>query len=94
MDEKQRMILISLMSDNLSVLRAKLELSQEELANIIGTTRQTLSAIENGQRKMVWSVFLSLVLIFLKNRETKKMMILLGIYTKELDNMLTIGKGE
>ncbi len=81
---------VKLMSENLSVLRAKLGLSQEALAELLDTTRQTLSAIESNQRKMSWQMFLSLVLIFLKNNETKRMMVLLGIYTKELDEILKI----
>lgn len=81
--------LVKMMAQNLSVLRAKLNLSQEDLADVLGITRQTISAIENGQRNMSWAVFLSLVLIFLKNRETKRLMVLLGIYTKELNSLIT-----
>lgn len=81
--------LIKLMSENLSVLRAKLNLSQEDLADVLGVTRQTISAIENDQRNMSWPIFLSLILIFLKNKETKRLMILLGIYTKELSDFIT-----
>lgn len=81
--------LVKMMAQNLSVLRAKLNLSQEDLADVLGVTRQTISAIENGQRNMSWTVFLSLVLIFLKNRETKRLMVLLGIYTKELNSLIT-----
>lgn len=80
---------ISLMVQNLSVLRTKLNLSQEDLADVLGVTRQTISAIENGQRNMSWTMFLSLVLIFLKNRETKRLIVLLGIYTKELNSFIT-----
>ena len=39
------------MADNLPVLRAKLGLSQEGLAGIIGITRQTISSIENKSRE-------------------------------------------
>lgn len=81
--------LLKLMSENLSVLRAKVNLSQEDLADVLGVTRQTISAIENEQRNMSWSIFLSLILIFLKNKETKRLMILLGIYTKELSDFIT-----
>lgn len=82
--------LVVAMSSNLSVLRLKLNLSQEDLAEILGITRQTISAIESGQRQMTWLTFLSLILIFLKNKETKRLMILLGIYTKDLDDYLTM----
>lgn len=81
--------LIQAMAKNLSVLRLKLNLSQDALSEVLGSTRQTISAIENSQRQMNWQMFLSLVLIFLKNKETKRLMIVLGIYTKELDNYLT-----
>lgn len=84
--------LVNNMSSNLSVLRLKLSLSQEDLAEVLGVTRQTISAIENGQRQMTWQTFLSLVLVFLKNKETKRLMILLGVYTKDLDNYLTFNE--
>lgn len=77
------------MSENLSVLRAKINLSQEELADVLGVTRQTISAVENEQRNMSWPIFLSLILIFLKNKETKRLIVLLGIYTKELSDFIT-----
>ncbi len=80
---------IKLMSENLSVLRAKINLSQEELADVLGVTRQTISAVENEQRNMSWPIFLSLILIFLKNKETKRLIVLLGIYTKELSDFIT-----
>lgn len=81
--------LVEIMAHNLSVLRMKLNLSQENLAEIIGVTRQTISAIENEQRSMTWPVFMALVLVFLKNKETKRLMVLFGIYTKELDEYIT-----
>ena len=81
--------LVEIMAYNLSVLRMKLNLSQENLAEIIGVTRQTISAIENEQRSMTWPVFMALVLVFLKNKETKRLMVVFGIYTKELDEYIT-----
>ena len=38
------------MAENLPVLRVKLGLNQEDLAGMIGVTRQTISAIENKSR--------------------------------------------
>ena len=69
--------------------RAGKDLSQQELADIVNVSRQTISAIENEQRSMTWPVFMSLVLVFLKNKETKRLMVLFGIYTKELDEYIT-----
>lgn len=55
---------IEKMTNNLPTLRAKLRLSQAELGELIGVTRQQIVAIENHKRKMSWSIFLSLVLFF------------------------------
>lgn len=56
--------LISRLIDELPVLRTKLGLSQEELGNLVGISRQTYSSIETGRRKMSWSMHLSLIFIF------------------------------
>ena len=44
--------LIDKLTDELPALRAKLGLSQDELSNIIGISRQTYSGIENKKRRM------------------------------------------
>ena len=59
--------LIDKMADNLPVLRKKLKLSQEDLAQLIGSSRFTVMEIETKKRKMTWTTFLSLVLLFDKN---------------------------
>lgn len=56
--------LIQTMTENLPMLRAKLDISQEELARIIGISRQTYCAIESYKRNMSWKTYLSLVLFF------------------------------
>ena len=56
--------LISILTEELPVLRAKIGLSQDELSNIVGISRQTYSAIETNKRKMSWNTFLSLLLVF------------------------------
>ena len=77
--------LIDKMADNLPVLRKKLKLSQEDLAQLIGSSRFTVMEIENKKRKMTWTTFLSLVLLFDKNEETAVLLRALEIYTDELD---------
>lgn len=77
--------LIDKMADNLPVLRKKLKLSQEDLAQLIGSSRFTVMEIETKKRKMTWTTFLSLVLLFDKNEETALLLRALGIYTDELD---------
>ena len=52
MTEEARQSYMEIMADNLSVLRAKLNLTQSELADIVGISRYTLIAIEKKQRMM------------------------------------------
>ena len=72
------------MTKNLSVLRTMLNLTQAELASIIGIGRQTLVAVENNKRAMSWSVFLSLLFVFSQNKETQVLLEVFNIYTSEL----------
>mgnify|MGYP000112707594 CR=1 FL=1 len=92
MDKNQKQTLMKTMAENLSILRSKLNLSQEDLAHILGVTRQTISSFESGQREMTWSVFLALVLIFFRNEPTKRLLVALNIYTPELNDFLNTSK--
>lgn len=73
-----------MLPQNLTVLRTKAKISQEELANLIGVSRQTYSVIERKVRKMAWSTYLSLVLFYDNNRKKHKVIHQLFIFTKEL----------
>ena len=70
--EKDR--LISALTPELIMLRTKAEISQEELAEMIGISRQTYGSIERGARRMSWSTFLSLVLFYDCNQKTHQML--------------------
>lgn len=80
--------LLTKMSETLPSLRAKLNLTQEELSGIIGVSRYTIMSIEKKQRPMTWNTFLSLILFFSKNDDTNMMLGLFEIYTDELNEML------
>lgn len=56
--------LMSMLRNELPVLRARLGISQAKLAEMIGISRQTYNVIENGKREMTWPIFLSLVAFF------------------------------
>lgn len=68
--EEEKNLMISRLVDELPVLRTKMGVSQDELANMIGISRQTYSSLETRKRKMTWSIFLSLLLIFDYNEQT------------------------
>ena len=80
--------LICNMAENLPALRAQLDLTQEELAGIIGVSRSTVLAIENKKREMSWGTFLSLVLLFTKNEDTNKLLNVMEIYTEEFHSFI------
>lgn len=56
--------LIKALKNDLPVLRARIGLSQEAIADKIGISRQTYSSIETGKREMGWTTFLALVAFF------------------------------
>lgn len=43
----------------LSTLRAKVGVSQGDIADTIGVSRQTYGAYEKGNRPMLWSIYLA-----------------------------------
>lgn len=88
MDEAQKAVLIKNMSDNLPILRKKLDVTQSELASKIGVSRNTLATIEIGKKTMTWNMFLSLILIFTKNEDTEKLLSVFDIYTDELNEYI------
>lgn len=68
-----RNTIIELLRNELPVLRAKARVSQSEIAEKIGISRQTYSSIETGKREMSWTTFLALIAYFQNNENTKKM---------------------
>lgn len=84
MDEMKD-VLIERMTENLPVLRKKANLTQSDIAELIGVSKFTILSIEKKQRKMSWNTFLSLMLVFTKNKETDKMLTLFEIYTDEFN---------
>ena len=73
--------LIKALKDDLPVLRARVGLSQEAIADKIGVSRQTYSSIETGKREMAWTTFLALVAFFQNNEQTMSML-------KQIDGLL------
>ena len=70
LNERDRDRLITSLVEELPVLRTKLGLSQDELAGILDISRQTYSYMETKRRKMSWSVYLALIMLFDNNSQT------------------------
>ena len=70
------------------MLRARLGLSQEDLAQRVEVTRQTISAFESAQRRMPWNMFLAFLMLFTGHPTTKKLLYVMEIYTEELEKFL------
>lgn len=66
--------LIQTLTEALPVLRAAIGISQGEIAEYIGVSRQTYCAFEIGKRQMSWNTFLSLFLFFISNAETNNLL--------------------
>ncbi|WP_172208613.1 helix-turn-helix transcriptional regulator [Lactococcus hodotermopsidis] len=90
MDKEVRTKLIKSLTNELPVLRAKLGISQEELAAKIGVSRQTINAIEGKKRDMSWGMFLSIVFFFDFNEQTAGILKMIGICTSELNDQLSV----
>ena len=93
-NEINRKELIEKMADNLPTLRTKLGFTQEDIANMIGVSRHTVISMENKKRPMTWNTYLSLVLVFSGNPDTKLLMKVLGIITDDLESYLSPKKKE
>ena len=81
-DDTKEECITALVSE-LKVLRAKANISQDDLAKILSISRQTYCQIENGNKDMSWNIYLSLIFFFESLEETSKLISLFGIYPEE-----------
>lgn len=75
---------MEILVENLVALRAKAGITQEELANVVGISRQTYYAIETKRRSLTWNTYLSLVLFFDTNVNTHILLRDVNAYPIEL----------
>lgn len=73
-----------LLQDHLASLRVKLGMSQEEIAGVIGISRQTYYALELKNRSMSWTIYLALVFFFNSCAETCDMLKELRLFPIDL----------
>ena len=94
MTDEMKRVLCERMADKLLVFRTMLRLSQAELADLIGVTRQTIAAMETKKRPISWNLYLTLILVLSKNYSTHQLLILYEIYTDELQQYLCVEEGD
>lgn len=77
---------INKLSEHLHILRIKAKLTQEEIAAVIGVSRQTYCQIENKNIVMPWYIYMSLIMAFNSKDETRDLMHMVGIHPEEVVN--------
>ena len=92
--ELNRKELTEKMAENLPMLRTKLGFTQEDIAQRIGVSRHTVISMENKKRPMTWNTYLSLILFFSGNPDTKLLLKVMGVLTDELEDYLVPKKKE
>ncbi len=78
MDQNQIQV-IDILTEELPVLRARLRISQAELARGIGISRQTYSLIETKKQKMTWVTYMAMIAFFSADKRSRKSLIELGL---------------
>lgn len=78
MDENQ-IRYIEILTEELPVLRARLRISQADLARGIGISRQTYSLIETGKQRMTWVTYMAMIAFFSADKKTRKVLVELGL---------------
>jgi len=82
--------LCRILAENLPTLRTKMGISQNELADRLGFSRQTISALEGKKRDMQWSTFSTITLFFSKDNEINRLMSVMGILDSDVEATLNI----
>ena len=79
MDEKKLLTKCTdTLTKELPVLRKRCKLTQQQLGDIAGVSRQTITNIESGKCEMKWSLFLAFMFLFGLNEESAD-------YLKQID---------
>ena len=82
--------LIDIVTNELKVLRAKANISQQELADRMGVSRQTYGMIETKKQRMTWNHFMALLLLFNSNKGTADIINWIGAYPRDLKKYIKL----
>ena len=70
---------IDVLTEELPVMRARLRISQADLARGIGISRQTYSLIETKKQRMTWVTYMAMIAFFSADKRSRKALIDLGL---------------
>lgn len=83
--QEKKSDLIRIMSEELPVLCVKAGLSQDEMANIIGISRQSFNLIELNKTKLIWRTCFALIMYFNLNPDICNLLRVLGLFPEEFN---------
>ena len=76
---------------HLATLRARVGVSQDELAGLIGISRQTYCLTESGSRSISWNTFLSIIMFYDYNSRTHDLIRSIGAFPEDLFYQFNLG---
>ncbi len=85
---------VACLTKELPVLRKMNNLTQMDLAEIIGVSRQTITNIESGSSKMKWSFFLAVMFVFSLDHTTSEYLKTINMPYPELKEWLKNKRGD
>ncbi|WP_337606450.1 helix-turn-helix transcriptional regulator [Claveliimonas sp.] len=83
-----------ILSKELPVLRKINNLTQKDLGDIIGVSRQTVTNIESGKSEMKWTTFLAIMFVFSLDHSSVEYLRRLDIPYAEIKQWLAEKRGE
>ena len=84
-DQREKETLARKLACELPTLRAKVGVSQDDIAKATGISRQTYGAYEKGDRPIPWSMFLALLFYFDYIPSTHRLIRTLELFPSEFD---------
>ena len=82
--EEEKQNYCAILSNHLKRLRAIVGFTQEDLASLSGISKERISRIENGAYPMRWNHFISFIMVFTMNTNTKEYLVASKILTPRL----------
>jgi len=76
---------------HLATLRARVGVSQDELAGLVGISRQTYCLTESGSRSISWNTFLSIIMFYDYNSRTHDLIRSIGAFPEDLFYQFNLG---